>query len=236
VSEQPSITCPHCGRTSYNQGDIDHKFCGACGYHERFVGALREIRRHRSNGSQVRELVDQALESIDVVVIPLPDDVVILGDVVVTGAETRSLEQRAVEAGGFAPHHECAHGHHVPEDCTTCVTSLEKYGRSKRPCAICKELTTASMICGRCLERNFDEATDAAFTRSLASNAVDTKEVPATPPRLDRTKMRPSREILGWEWDCPWCGTIVRAPRTAGTRREMEDAGTDPRCSKCRTK
>lgn len=31
---QPSITCPKCGRTSYNPNDIRERFCGVCGYHE----------------------------------------------------------------------------------------------------------------------------------------------------------------------------------------------------------
>ena len=26
----PSITCPQCGRTSYNRNDIEQKYCGAC--------------------------------------------------------------------------------------------------------------------------------------------------------------------------------------------------------------
>lgn len=26
----PSITCPKCGRTSYNAGDVEHRYCGAC--------------------------------------------------------------------------------------------------------------------------------------------------------------------------------------------------------------
>ena len=30
----PSITCPRCGRVSYSRGDIEHRFCGACGWHE----------------------------------------------------------------------------------------------------------------------------------------------------------------------------------------------------------
>lgn len=32
------ITCPVCGRTSYNRGDVEHEFCATCGYH-------RELRR-----------------------------------------------------------------------------------------------------------------------------------------------------------------------------------------------
>jgi hypothetical protein len=30
----PAITCPKCGRTSYNSQDIAERFCGACGYHD----------------------------------------------------------------------------------------------------------------------------------------------------------------------------------------------------------
>lgn len=26
----PSITCPRCGWTSYNPGDIEHRYCGHC--------------------------------------------------------------------------------------------------------------------------------------------------------------------------------------------------------------
>ena len=36
--DAPSITCPKCKRTSYSQGDIDHKFCvgDGCGFHADF--------------------------------------------------------------------------------------------------------------------------------------------------------------------------------------------------------
>lgn len=30
LAQLPSITCPHCGSTSYNPMDIAHKFCGCC--------------------------------------------------------------------------------------------------------------------------------------------------------------------------------------------------------------
>lgn len=30
VEEQPSITCPRCGMTSYNPNDIREKYCGNC--------------------------------------------------------------------------------------------------------------------------------------------------------------------------------------------------------------
>jgi transposase len=30
VDEQPSITCPVCGRTSYNPNDIREGYCGHC--------------------------------------------------------------------------------------------------------------------------------------------------------------------------------------------------------------
>ena len=30
-----SIKCLQCGRTSYNKNDIERKFCGLCGYHDR---------------------------------------------------------------------------------------------------------------------------------------------------------------------------------------------------------
>lgn len=31
----PSITCPKCGKTSYNMNDIDQRYCGAChAFHE----------------------------------------------------------------------------------------------------------------------------------------------------------------------------------------------------------
>jgi len=36
----PSITCPKCERTSYSQGDIQHKFCIVCGYHSDLVKAI----------------------------------------------------------------------------------------------------------------------------------------------------------------------------------------------------
>lgn len=28
-----SITCPTCGRTSYNPNDAVHRYCGVCGFH-----------------------------------------------------------------------------------------------------------------------------------------------------------------------------------------------------------
>ena len=28
--ECPSITCPRCGRVSFNAGDIEHRYCGNC--------------------------------------------------------------------------------------------------------------------------------------------------------------------------------------------------------------
>src|SRR4051812_48089924 len=31
---QPSTTCPRCFRTSYNWGDIEHRFCSMCGYYD----------------------------------------------------------------------------------------------------------------------------------------------------------------------------------------------------------
>lgn len=35
VRIQPaSITCPKCGRTSYNPNDIRERYCGVCGYHD----------------------------------------------------------------------------------------------------------------------------------------------------------------------------------------------------------
>lgn len=32
VEPTPSITCPHCGRTSYHPKDIGNNFCGVCGF------------------------------------------------------------------------------------------------------------------------------------------------------------------------------------------------------------
>jgi ribosomal protein S27AE len=29
-TKQPSFTCPHCGRTSWNANDIRERYCGAC--------------------------------------------------------------------------------------------------------------------------------------------------------------------------------------------------------------
>jgi hypothetical protein len=36
--EIPSTLCPSCGRRSYSAGDIEHRFCGACGWHEDLAG------------------------------------------------------------------------------------------------------------------------------------------------------------------------------------------------------
>ena len=30
MPKQPSITCPHCGKTSYHPEDIKYRYCGAC--------------------------------------------------------------------------------------------------------------------------------------------------------------------------------------------------------------
>lgn len=30
----PSITCPRCGKTSYNPGDIENSYCRDCGFHD----------------------------------------------------------------------------------------------------------------------------------------------------------------------------------------------------------
>ena len=32
-----TIKCLRCGRTSYSQGDVQNRYCGACGYHEPFT-------------------------------------------------------------------------------------------------------------------------------------------------------------------------------------------------------
>lgn len=80
---QPSITCPRCKDTSYNQGDVANKFCGRCGYHADFppmppgarvvppnvrVGemriALEKIRQSSSDG-MARKLAAGALRKDD---------------------------------------------------------------------------------------------------------------------------------------------------------------------------
>lgn len=38
-SMPPSITCPKCHRSSFNEGDISSKYCGGCGYHDAPVDA-----------------------------------------------------------------------------------------------------------------------------------------------------------------------------------------------------
>lgn len=30
IEEEPSITCPKCGRTSYHPKDIEERYCGFC--------------------------------------------------------------------------------------------------------------------------------------------------------------------------------------------------------------
>ena len=32
--DRQSIKCLRCGRTSYSLGDVEHLYCGACGYHD----------------------------------------------------------------------------------------------------------------------------------------------------------------------------------------------------------
>jgi len=39
-NDEPSYTCPHCGKTSHHPVDVERKFCGACG---RFEEALEGI-------------------------------------------------------------------------------------------------------------------------------------------------------------------------------------------------
>jgi ribosomal protein L37E len=31
---EQSITCPNCHRTSYHPKDVEHRFCGVCGFHD----------------------------------------------------------------------------------------------------------------------------------------------------------------------------------------------------------
>ena len=41
----PSITCPRCGRTSYNRNDVRERYCGACHeFHETMPEAQRKER------------------------------------------------------------------------------------------------------------------------------------------------------------------------------------------------
>lgn len=53
------------------------------------------------------------------------------------------------------------------------------------------------------------------------------------PPTIDRTQIRPSRQIAGWEWDCPSCATTIVVGREEGTRKQLEESGLDPRCPTC---
>jgi hypothetical protein len=38
-----SITCPRCGLTSFNPNDIEHRFCGQCGYHDDIIDAFQRL-------------------------------------------------------------------------------------------------------------------------------------------------------------------------------------------------
>lgn len=43
MSDEPSITCPRCGRTSYNPTDIEERYCGACDlYHDQMTTHRRD--------------------------------------------------------------------------------------------------------------------------------------------------------------------------------------------------
>lgn len=39
-----SITCPRCGRTSYNPNDVAHRYCGAChAYHVDMITGFEPV-------------------------------------------------------------------------------------------------------------------------------------------------------------------------------------------------
>ncbi len=54
------ITCPKCGRTSHNPGDVRHRFCGACHqYYDEMIGVSPTMRSPRMDKirRQVSDLV-----------------------------------------------------------------------------------------------------------------------------------------------------------------------------------
>lgn len=56
-----SITCPRCGRTSYNLNDIVERYCGNCHWW--------------TSDPQLAHLIDERQQLTDEVDIPIPDDV-----------------------------------------------------------------------------------------------------------------------------------------------------------------
>lgn len=53
MTDQPSITCPRCGRTSYHPGDIENSYCGYCHWptSDRFLGAPEAIEMAEAQGA-----------------------------------------------------------------------------------------------------------------------------------------------------------------------------------------
>lgn len=43
MTHTSGITCPKCERVSVNPGDIKHRYCGVCGFHDAPVGAPEGI-------------------------------------------------------------------------------------------------------------------------------------------------------------------------------------------------
>lgn len=43
TTEQPSITCPRCRRTSYNPNDIESKYCGNHQYHHLLADGVTQL-------------------------------------------------------------------------------------------------------------------------------------------------------------------------------------------------
>jgi hypothetical protein len=59
--DSPSITCPQCGRTSYNPNDVEQRYCGAC---HQYIGDM--IVKGSATIGQYADYLDTGL-------IPLPE-------------------------------------------------------------------------------------------------------------------------------------------------------------------
>ena len=54
---QPSITCPRCGRTSWNENDVRERYCGACHqFHDFMGGDLSMLFHDAKNAKPITEL------------------------------------------------------------------------------------------------------------------------------------------------------------------------------------
>lgn len=52
IDSGPSITCPVCGRTSYNANDILHRYCGSCHQYHDLMAMQAELETAQQGGDR----------------------------------------------------------------------------------------------------------------------------------------------------------------------------------------